>query len=139
MSTSPDIAGHPGRILVVDDDRDNREVLGVVLGWEGFVVLTAASGEEALAIVAREPPDLILLDVMMPDMNGYQVAARIKGTHTTRNIPIMMVTALNDLASRVRALDAGAEDFLAKPLDRVELCVRVRSLLRSGRDDRAFA
>jgi DNA-binding response OmpR family regulator len=130
MNQGPDSAGHPARILVVDDDRDNREVLGLVLGCEGFVVLTAASGEEALEIVAQQPPDLILLDVMMPGMNGYKVAARIKGTPATKNIPIMMVTALDDSASRTRALNAGADDFLAKPLDRAELCVRVRNLLR---------
>lgn len=130
MNARPDAAGHPARILVVDDDRDNREVLGVVLGCEGFVVLTAASGEEALAIVAQQPPDLILLDVMMPGMNGYMVAARIKGTRATKNILIMMVTALDDRASRARALSAGADDFLAKPVDRAELCLRVTNLLR---------
>jgi diguanylate cyclase len=123
-------AGHPARILVVDDDRDNREVLGVVLRCEGFVVLSAASGEEALAIVAQQSPDLILLDVMMPGMNGYNVAARIKGTHATKSIPIMMVTALDDSVSRARALDVGADDFLVKPFDRAELCLRVKNLLR---------
>lgn len=130
MNHGPDTAGEPARILIVDDDRDNREVLGLVLGCEGFVVLTAASGEKALEIVAQQPPDLVLLDVMMPGMNGYKVAARIKGTHATKNVLIMMVTALDDSASRARALNAGADDFLAKPVDRAELCVRVRNLLR---------
>ena len=90
----------------------------------------AASGEEALAMVAQQPPDLILLDVMMPGMDGYEVAGQIKGNLATKNIPIIMVTALDDREGRMRGLDAGAEDFLTKPVDRAELCVRVRNLLR---------
>ncbi len=97
---------------------------------EGFQLQTAASGEEALAIVAREPPDLVLLDIMMPGMDGYQVAGAIKGSLATKSIPIIIVTALDDRNARMLGLSAGAEDFLTKPVDRAELCVRVRNLLR---------
>ena len=97
---------------------------------EGFVLLTAASGEEALAMVARQPPDLILLDVMMPGMDGYQVAEKIKSNPATRSIAIIMLTALDDSNARMLGLKAGAEDFLTKPVDRAELCLRVRSQVR---------
>lgn len=130
MNPRPDIAYHPARILIVDDDRRNRQVLEVMLTPEGFLLQTAASGEEALAIVAQQPPDLILLDIMMPGMDGYQVAAKIKGSLATKNIPIIMVTALDDRNAKMLGLSAGAEDFLTKPMDRAELCVRVRNLLR---------
>ena len=126
----PRIGDSSARILVVDDDRDNRELLEVFLGCEGFLIVTATCGEEALASVAQQPPDLILLDIMMPGLDGFQVAAKIKGNHATKNIPIIMVTALDDRNTRVLALRAGAEDFLTKPCDRGELCVRVRKLLR---------
>jgi DNA-binding response OmpR family regulator len=128
MSPSP--AGQPARILVVDDERDNRELLEIILTREGFLVETADSGEEALASVARQPPDLILLDVMMPGMNGYEVAAKIKGDLATKNVSVIMVTALSDRNARMRAETAGAEDYLTKPIDRSELCVRVKNLLR---------
>ena len=92
--------------------------------------MTAGSGEEALSIVATHPPDLILLDIMMPGMDGYQVAGKIKGNLATKNIPVIMITALDDRNARMLGLSAGAEDFLTKPVDRAELCVRVRNLLR---------
>jgi PAS domain S-box-containing protein len=130
MSPRPDVADHPARILIVDDERPNRELLKVMLTPEGFLPLTAASGEEALAMVAQQPPDLILLDIMMPGMDGYQVTAKLKGDLSTRNIPVILVTALDDRNARMRGLSAGAEDFLTKPVDRAELCVRVRNLLR---------
>ena len=130
MSPIPDIGYHPARVLIVDDERHNRELLEVMLTPEGLLLQTAASGEEALAMVAQQPPDLILLDIMMPGMDGYQVAAHIKGEVSTKNIPIIMVTALDDRDARVRGLSTGAEDFLTKPVDRIELCVRVRNLLR---------
>lgn len=94
-------------------------------------------GEEALALVAQKPPGLILLDIMTPGMNGYQVAAHIKGKVATKNIPIIIVTALDDRNARVRRLSAGAEDFLTKPVDRIELCVQVRNLLRLKAKGRA--
>jgi DNA-binding response OmpR family regulator len=129
VNPSSDIA-FQARILVVDDEHDNRELLGVILAWEGFLVVTAAGGAEALATVAQQPPDLILLDIMMPGMNGYEVVAKIKGNLATKNIPVMMVSALTDRNAMMLGLSAGADDFLAKPLDRVELVLRMRSLLR---------
>jgi CheY-like chemotaxis protein len=130
MNPSSDIAGRPARVLVVDDQPDNREVLRIVLECEGFLIVSAGSGPEALASVAEQPPDLILLDIMMPDMDGYQVAAKIKGNPATKNIPILMVTALGGPEVRTLALSAGAEDLLTKPFEAAELCVRVRKLLR---------
>jgi DNA-binding response OmpR family regulator len=129
MSPGPDVAGRSARILIVDDLDDNREVMTIVLVHEGFVILTAASGAEALAVMAHEPPDLVLLDIMMPDMNGYQVVAKIKGNVATKNIPVMMVSAVHDRDAKALALSAGADDFLAKPFDRAELCLRIRKLL----------
>jgi PAS domain S-box-containing protein len=123
-------AERKARILIVDDERLSRQVLQVMLSAEGYVVLTAANGEEALAGVADQPPDLILLDVTMPTMDGYQVTAQIKRSSATKNIPIILLTALDDHDSRMLGLNAGAEDFLTKPVDRAELCVRVRNLLR---------
>jgi len=120
----------PPRVLIVDDERRNAELLKVMLTPEGYVLLTATSGEDALGLLADEQPDLILLDVMMPGMDGYEVATRIKQNPATNNIPVIMLTALDDRNARMLGLNAGAEDFLTKPVDRAELCVRVRNLLR---------
>jgi signal transduction histidine kinase len=124
------IADIPPRVLIVDDERRNAELLKVMLASEGYTLLTATSGEDALALLADQQPDLILLDVMMPGMDGYQVAAKIKQNPATNNIPVIMLTALDDRNARMLGLNAGAEDFLTKPVDRAELCVRVRNLLR---------
>jgi signal transduction histidine kinase len=124
------IADAPPRVLIVDDERRNSELLKVLLAPEGYTLLTASSGEDALALLADQLPDLILLDVMMPGMDGYQVATRIKQNPATNNIPVIMLTALDDRNARMLGLNAGAEDFLTKPVDRAELCVRVRNLLR---------
>jgi PAS domain S-box-containing protein len=118
------------RVLIVDDERLNRQLLSVMLEPEGFHLLNAASGKEALAMVADQGADLVLLDIVMPVMDGYQVTAELKGNAATKNIPIIMITDLNDRNARLLGLKAGAEDFLSKPLDRAELCVRVRNLLR---------
>ena len=123
-------ADHAPRILIVDDERYNRQLLQVMLAPEGFHLVTASSGEEALAMVKQQPPDVILLDVMMPGTDGYLVANQIKGNFATKNIPIIMITALNNKDARMQALGAGAEDFLTKPVDRAELCMRVRNLSR---------
>jgi signal transduction histidine kinase len=130
INASTKAAARRALILIVDDERHNRELLEVMLKPEGFLLLSAANGEEALAIVARQPPDLILLDVMMPGMDGYEVAGRIKSDADTKSIPIIMLTALDDRNARMLGLNAGAEDFLTKPVDRAELSVRVRNLLR---------
>jgi two-component system cell cycle sensor histidine kinase/response regulator CckA len=124
------IVDHVPRVLIVDDELNNCRLLQVMLSAEGFVLQIAANGPEALAMVAVEPPDLILLDVMMPGMDGYAVAAAIKGNPATKTIPIIMVTVRDDREAKMLGLRAGAEDFLSKPVDRAELCVRVRNLLR---------
>jgi signal transduction histidine kinase/DNA-binding response OmpR family regulator len=130
VADMPDPAAEPACVLIVDDERHNRELLEIMLKPDGFLLLSAASGEEALALIARQPPDLILLDVMMPGMNGYDVAGKIKSDPATKNIPVIMLTALDDRNARMLGLNAGAEDFLTKPVDRPELSVRVRNLLR---------
>ena len=130
MNPEPGLPDLPARILIVDDEPHERTLLELMLKPEGFVVATAAGGTDALAQVAEQPPDLILLDVMMPGMDGYQVAHQIKATVATRNIPVIMITVLDDRDAKMLALNAGAEDFLSKPVDRAELTVRVRNLLR---------
>ena len=122
--------GRRTRILIVDDELQNRQLLEVMLTPEGFQLATATSGADALAKVAADPPDLILLDVMMPGMDGYEVAAKLKADAATKSIPIIMVTVRDDREAKMRGLNAGAEDFLSKPVDRAELRVRVRNLLR---------
>ncbi len=117
-------------ILIVDDEVQNRKLLEALLLPEGYLTQSAASGAEALAMASASPPDLILLDIMMPDMDGYDVARTLKSEPATSNVPIIMVTAHIDRAARLAALDAGAEEFLSKPVDRAELWLRVRNLLR---------
>ena len=118
------------RILIVDDERKNRQLLEVILDAEGYEYVSAESGAAALAIVAEQPPDLVLLDIMMPGMNGYQVAATLKGDEETHHILVVMLSALDDRNSRTHGLNVGADAFVTKPLDRVELCDVLRSLLR---------
>lgn len=117
-------------LLIVDDDAVNRALLAGFLKNDSYNRLCANSGEEALAIAARQPLDLILLDIMMPGMSGIEVAERLKRDERTRAVPIIMVTALTDRQSRLAALSSGAEDILNKPVDRAELQMRVRNLLR---------
>ncbi len=122
----------PSFILIVDDDSDNRQVLEIILRREGHRIATAATGQEALtsvACAAEDLPDLIMLDLMMPDMSGCQVAITLKGNPATAHIPLIMLTAMTDRATRTRALNAGIDDFIAKPVDRLELCARVRKAL----------
>src|SRR5688500_10532820 len=103
-SPSPEIAGHRARILIVDDESQNRELLDVMLGPEGYLIMTASNGEEALAAIATQPPDLILLDVMMPGRDGYQVTAELKGNLATRDIPVIVISALDDRKARMLGL-----------------------------------
>ena len=117
-------------ILVVDDEVQNRKLVELLLRPEGYNIQTAVDGEAALAAIAQQAPDLILLDIMMPGINGYQLAKRLKADPATADIPIIMVTALADRPSRLKGLEAGAEEFLTKPLERAELCLRVRNMLR---------
>src|SRR5262249_28962599 len=118
------------RILVVDDVPANVKLLEARLSAEYFDVLTASSGTEALQICQRAECDIILLDVMMPDMDGFEVCRRLKSNPATHFIPVVMVTALDSPADRVRGLEAGADDFLTKPVTDVVLIARVRSLTR---------
>lgn len=117
-------------ILIVDDELRNRKLLEALLRPEGYQTESASSGDEALAMIEHRAPDLILLDIMMPGLDGHEVARRLKGNPATANIPIIMVTAQIDRAARLTGLNAGAEEFLTKPVDRAELWLRVRNLLR---------
>jgi two-component system cell cycle response regulator len=118
------------RVLVVDDIAANVKLLEARLSAEYFDVVTAMSGREALAICERAECDLVLLDVMMPDMDGFEVCRRLKSNPATHHIPVVMVTALDQPADKVRGLEAGADDFLTKPAPEVALIARVRSLAR---------
>ncbi len=118
----------PPCILVVDDETDNRTLLALILRSEGFAVVTAATGEEALARVAEAPPDLILLDVMMPDLDGCQVAGRLRANPATRDLPIILVTARHDREAAM-LLESKADSVLRKPFTRAEVCSRVRDEL----------
>src|ERR1700682_481002 len=118
------------RILVVDDVPTNLKLLEVRLSAEYFEVILASNGAQALEICERGQCDIVLLDVMMPGMDGFEVARRIKSNPATHHIPVVMVTALDQPADRVKGLDAGADDFLTKPVDDIALVARVRSLVR---------
>jgi len=117
-------------ILIVDDEENNRKLLELLLRADGYRTRTAAGPREALADIATLPPDLILLDVMMPEMDGYELAAMLKADPVTLNIPIIMLTAMTDRAACLAGLKAGAEEFLTKPFESAELRLRVRNMLR---------
>jgi two-component system, cell cycle response regulator len=122
-----------GCILVVDDHEDNIEVLRVRLESWGYQTAASYNGADALRYVERSPPDLILLDVMMPDITGIEVARRIKGNRALPFIPIIMQTALDSTEAKVEGLEAGADDYITKPIDFAELKARLRSMLRIKR------
>ncbi|OLC50811.1 MAG: adenylate/guanylate cyclase domain-containing response regulator [Candidatus Rokubacteria bacterium 13_1_40CM_4_69_39] len=118
------------KILVVDDTPHNVKLLADLLTVKGYVVVTASSGAQALEKVEKEQPDLVLLDVVMPEMSGYEVCRKIRGSRATATLPVVMVTALDPAQERVKGIEAGADDFLSKPISQQELLARVKSLLR---------
>jgi putative two-component system response regulator len=117
-------------ILVVDDHPQNIELLEVYLVPEGYEVVTAANGEEALGKLSGNQIDLMLLDVMMPGMDGFEVTRRVRQDDTSRQLPIILVTALRETEDRVKGIEAGCDDFISKPVDKMELLARIRSLLK---------
>jgi putative two-component system response regulator len=120
-------------VLIVDDIALNVRLIEALLVADGYSIRTASDGAEALRIVRAEPPDLVLMDVMMPDIDGFEACSAIKQNPRTRLIPVVLVTALDDTASRLRGIEAGADDFISKPFNRLELRARIRSLLRMKR------
>jgi putative two-component system response regulator len=121
------------KVLVVDDHFASRMAAAALLAIEGYEVIEADSGYSAIALVTQKQPDLILLDVMMPGMDGFEVCQKVKQDEQTRLIPIIFITALNDKRSRIHGIEVGADDFLTKPFDRLELAARVKSLVRQKR------
>lgn len=126
-------AASRGRILVVDDNPDNLEVIATRLRFRGYEVEEVTNGEDALRAVGRHPPDLVLLDVMLPGIDGYEVARRIKADPSLPFIPVILVTARDSTQDKVAGLDAGADDYLTKPINFPEMEARVRSMLRIKR------
>jgi len=117
-------------VLVVDDNQQNLELLQAYLEDVDCQAVPARDGLEALEIIAKEPPDLILLDVMMPKMSGFEVCKRIKNDPKTSDIPVIMVTALNEFGDIERAIDSGTDDFLSKPVNKLELLTRIKTMLK---------
>jgi two-component system alkaline phosphatase synthesis response regulator PhoP len=117
-------------VLVVDDNQQNRELLQAYLEDVDCQAIPAADGPEALEILAKNPPDLILLDVMMPKMSGFEVCRIIKNDPKTSEIPVIMVTALNEFGDIERGIDSGTDDFLSKPVNKLELLTRVKTMLK---------
>ena len=120
----------PPRVLIVDDNQPNLELLQAYLEDVDCETVPAFSGPEALEIIRKEPPDLILLDVMMPQMSGFEVCKRIKNDPKTAGIPIIMVTALTEMVDIERGVDSGTDDFLSKPVNKWELITRVKTMLK---------
>lgn len=124
---------NPSRLLIVDDEEMGREVLSDLLTSEGYRLSFAANGKEALREARREPPDLILLDVMMPGLNGFEVCRQVREDPLLAEVPVILVTVLDDRNSRIQGIEAGADAFVSKPFDRVELRARIRSTIQLNR------
>lgn len=118
------------KILVVEDKQDNIDLISYFLKPQNYEIIVAMDGETAIEKIANDPPDIILLDIMLPKMNGFEVCERIKKNQETRSIPIIMITALKELKDKIHSLEVGADDFITKPFESVELLTRVKSLLR---------
>ena len=126
-------------VLVVDDTLENLRLLSKMLGDKGFEVRAVSSGRQALQAVEQDPPDLILLDINMPEMNGYEVCRQLKSQVVARDVPIIFLTAINDTSDKVRAFDAGAVDYITKPFQVEEVHVRVRTHVELRQANRALA
>jgi CheY-like chemotaxis protein len=130
-------------VLIVDDNEQNLELMQAYLEELDCESVLAHDGQQALEIVGKEPPDLILLDIMMPQMSGFEVCKRLKANPETQGIPVIMVTALNEFGDIERGIDSGTDDFVSKPVNKLELLARVRTMLKlkhlSDRLDRTLA
>jgi len=126
-ATGVDLAA--GKVLIVDDNQQNLELIQAYMESLPCRIEVAGDGAEAMASIAREQPDLVLLDVMMPRMSGFEVCQKLKGNPSTRDIVIIMVTALHEVSDMERAVECGCDDFVSKPVNKVELLARVRGLL----------
>ncbi len=129
----------PKIILIVDDDVDSLKLIGLMLRRQGYEVVTANAGNQALSHAIDQQPDLIILDVMMPDMNGYEVCRRLRGNAITENIPIIMFTAKTLIDDKVAGFEAGADDYLTKPTHPAELASRVKAILLRSEEKMASA
>ena len=120
---------HPINILIVDDTPDNLRLLTCILVGQGYIVRKALNGKTALQAIHRHPPDLILLDIAMPDMDGYEVCQQLKTSEVTANIPIIFISALDHIGSKVRAFEVGGQDYITKPFQELEVLMRVKNQL----------
>ena len=128
---SPETPTTPSTVLVADDNEQNLELLIAYLdGLPGVRIVTARDGAETMAKIRSENPDLVLLDIMMPKMSGFEVCRKVKADPQLKSIPIVMVTALNEMGDIERGVECGTDDFLSKPVNKLELLTRVKSLLR---------
>jgi len=123
----------PSRVLIVDDTPANVKLLEDLLAFHGYEIEAASDGEAALAMIRENTPDLVLLDVVMPGLSGYDVCRAIRADARLAMLPVVMVTALEDREERVKGIEAGADDFLSKPINPPELLARVKSILRIRR------
>jgi DNA-binding response OmpR family regulator len=134
----PDAPARPPRILIADDNPQGVELLEAYLGDGDYEIRTAADGEETLTQVRQWQPDLILLDIMMPKISGFEVCKRLRRDAKTKDIAVLMITALDQPSDIDRAIDAGTDDFVTKPINKGELLLRIRAMLRSRHNQKAL-